>query len=386
LKNDLYYFDHQDSLIPKGVILLNSDHFVPQVSSCDLFGDSHALELQFSTNTFFRGDHEVMQQFIKAVASQEHVDTFLPGMEDFTTQVADRDTARSEPPDSAASEGGGILCSGYLEKRGFKNTWTRLWCVVKQGELLTYNTKEDAEPQSRIGLSAAQPMRSQLLMTSYMRETNMIVVTHHKSIYIVAETAEQKNDWINGLQEAIVHVKAHKGMLNKNPTGWKRSGKVREVVVPLIDMLRDPLRCELFAEFLKEFGAEHYLRFWLDVQQFKRLGKKEQSKYLKPHAEAIFNKYVVDGSMYQIDLPPHLVEELSERLDTEVAEVSVDTFRDCQKIVLQSLYSQYYPQYLTSDLCQEMALKLLDEVSRERMGNDQYREMLQKHGVNERVW
>merc|ERR1712232_977554 len=264
-----------------GVILLNSDHFVPQVSSSDLFDDSHALQLQYSTNTFFRGEHEVVQEFIKAVAGQEHVDTYLPGMEDVNTQVADRDTARSKPYPSE----GEILCSGFLETRGFKNKWTTAWCVVKQGELLTYASREDTTPKSHITL-VADPMPSQLLMTSYMQETNTIVITHHKSLHIIAETAEQKNDWINGLQEAIVHVKAHKGMLNKNPTGWKRSGKVREVVVPLIDMLRDPLRCELFAEFLKEFSAEHYLRFWLDVQQFKRLGKKEQAKYLKPHAEA----------------------------------------------------------------------------------------------------
>jgi len=391
LKNDLYYFEGEQQLVPKGVILLNSDVVVPQALPCDTIGHKHALEVRFANNTLFRGEHDVIYGFLRAFSKHGNVDVDVEGLEpdsdweggagdgggDGGGDGDDRDGGAAgdasgpppPPPPIVESEPNGVVdeeYSGYLERHGFKDNWKRQWFVLKDGSLTYFDSEEAAvSPENAKGTISldTNAMRAQVMMLSFMRETNTVVLTHHKSLILVAGSEEERDSWLHGLQEAIDHVKTHKAWLLKNPTGWKRSGKVREVVVPLVDMLRDPLRCEFFEDFLKDFGAEHYLRFWLDVQQFKRLCKKEQPTYLRPHAEAIYNKYIKIGAEHQIDITDVMRESLESRL---FHNTPVDTFKECQRLVLHTLYITYYPIYLTSNLCKEMAFRLAEAATRDK--------------------
>jgi hypothetical protein len=146
----------------------------------------------------------------------------------------------------------------------------------------------------------------------------------------------------------------------------------REVITPLLDLLRDPFRVEYLRVYMKDQGCEAYLLFWLDVQQFRRLCKKEEKYYLKPCVEVIFNKvggscpfrenivfwhllrahkpqfilffflfqYLKPGSASELGLPSELIEISRASLEP----VSANSLKDAQNAVFIVSYDSRHSQ------------------------------------------
>jgi len=248
-----------------------------------------------------------------------------------------------------------IVFEGYMEKRGFGDTWKKYWFVLRS-ESLSYYPSKEASSKPKGVLSLNDDLMNPLVEVSpFMTSLRMMRLCHCKTLYLSAQTTEDHAEWLSGIKASVTHKRSSKAWMSKNPTGWKRAGKVREVVVPIVDTLRDPSRVEFFRRFLVEMNCERYLRFWLDVQNYRRLCKKEDATYLRACATVIFNKYICKGAANEVFMPPNLQAAVADHLP----DPNVDIFADTQRVVIQILSDFYYPQYLSSGICKEMAGKLV---------------------------
>lgn len=339
LKEDLFYFNHEQDLTPKGVVALNSDLLVPNIWE-RYEDDLRIIEIQHPACAYLRCENS--SEWIKAF-QKIRVTTLINGVEENAIDGYD------------IYDDQVVVMEGSMEKRGFGDRWKRYWFVLRNESLSYYAAREDEKPKGVISLND-DLMNPFLEVSPFMADIGMMRVTYCKTLYLSAPTPEDHAEWLSGIKASVSHKRNSKAWLVKNPTGWKRSGKVREVIVPIVDTLRDPSRVEFFRRFLLEMNCERYLKFWLDVQNYRRLCKKEDASYLRPCAIVIYQKYIKGGSESDVYLPRSLQQLVGDRLaDTP----TVDVFAECQQVIIQILSDFYYHQYLSSGICSEMASKLV---------------------------
>lgn len=324
LKNDLFYFATKEEPTPKGVILLSSTRM--QAAVAPVSEIEYGIKLDHQTLSFFQGN------------SAEEVDEWRTAIAKVT-----------ESPDELEEDV--AVKEGQLLKKGFSTEWKPYWFKLFKGRMDYYGNEKDERPKGSICLSTAA-MKPEFKVLGRMAEYNMFQLIYPHTVYMSAESSEERDNWLSSIEEAIQRQAFDNNMWtrNKGAVGWKRAGKVREVISPIVDLLRDPFRLDFFRRFITGLHCEHFLSFWLDVQQFKRLCKKEDKYYLKPCAIIIYQKYVKEGSENMVEIEEASREKTSGLLEDPRA----DTFRDSQSAALEIL-RDFYLQFLTSDLCAEMA-------------------------------
>jgi len=112
--------------------------------------------------------------------------------------------------------------------------------------------------------------------------------------------------------------------------------------------LRDPVARKWFQEFLiNEFSVENIL-FWHEVQDYKQLSSQEE---LSIAARKIYDKYIVDGSPFQVNLC-----EESSRTVREGLRGNVDKqiFELPEAEILGTMKGDAYPRFRTSIFCTKM--------------------------------
>lgn len=351
VKTDLYYFGTKDDFIPKGVVLLCPNSKLPFVKDCPSVSPC-AIEIRQYTGCFFRTEENAdMGDWRSAIQKAIKSSSSFPAGE--TNGVL-------TPSNDGDYSGRQVIKEGYLMRRGFGSEWKRYWVVVREGILQYFPNNQTLAPKGTMDLTIDNDVCPDCpnVYTPHLNVA-LLHVSAVRSIVLIAESRDDQTEWIHAINAAIELQENEKMAIRKNPVGWKRTGKVKEVITPFIDLLRDPFRVEYFRQFMKDVGCALYLSFWLDVQQFKRLCKKEDRFYLKPCASVIFTKYLKEGGTGYVGLPS----EFADKTITLLDDPNVNTFRETQYEVFRALRDDFYPIFLTSSHCAAMAAALFATIN-----------------------
>lgn len=353
VKSDLYCFGTKDEYIPKGVALLSQSGSLPTVTECPSLAP-YAIELRYTTGCFFRSEDNCNMADWKSAIQKAIKSTTGTPRKPFGS-LESNGLLNNAPEYSSRPE----IKVGFLLRRGFGSEWKRYWVVVREGILQYYLNDQAMTPKGSMELvmdSSVSPDCPNVYVP-YLNQA-LLHVSAIKSLYLIAESRDDQLEWIMAINAAIELQESEKVAIRKNPVGWKRTGKVKEVITPFIDLLRDPFRVEYFRSFMKDTGCTQYLLFWLDVQQFKRLCKKEDRFYLKPCASVIYTKYLKEGGAYYVGLPSEVADKTLPLID----EPNINTFRDTQFEIYRTLRDDFYPIFLTSGHCHAMAAALFSTI------------------------
>uniref|UniRef100_A0A3Q3BDI8 Regulator of G protein signaling 6 n=1 Tax=Kryptolebias marmoratus TaxID=37003 RepID=A0A3Q3BDI8_KRYMA len=124
--------------------------------------------------------------------------------------------------------------------------------------------------------------------------------------------------------------------------------RVKKWGFSLEEALKDPAGQELFLKFLEsEFSSEN-LRFWLAVQDLKRVPQQEV-----PHrVEDIWAEFLAEGAPSTINLDSHSYERTSQNLKDPGRYI----YEDAQDHIYKLMKSDSYPRFLRSNVYQDLLM------------------------------
>ncbi|XP_037837414.1 regulator of G-protein signaling 6-like isoform X2 [Kryptolebias marmoratus] len=140
-----------------------------------------------------------------------------------------------------------------------------------------------------------------------------------------------------------------------DPTFWDLEAskepsqqRVKKWGFSLEEALKDPAGQELFLKFLEsEFSSEN-LRFWLAVQDLKRVPQQEV-----PHrVEDIWAEFLAEGAPSTINLDSHSYERTSQNLKDPGRYI----YEDAQDHIYKLMKSDSYPRFLRSNVYQDLLM------------------------------
>lgn len=358
IKSDLYYFGTKDEYIPKGMVSLAANGRLPIVNDCPNLAP-YALEIRHATGCFFRSeDNSDMSDWKSAIQKA------IKSASETPRKILDSLAEENGPPMLQANNldysARSLIKEGYLLRRSFGSEWKRYWVVVREGVLQYFSSNQALTPKGTMDLTMTISITIDC-PNAYVPNLNasMLHVSAMKSMFLIAESRDDQLQWITAINTAIDLQENENATMRKNPLGWKRTGRIKEVITSFTDLLRDPFRVEYFRAFMRETGCTQYLLFWLDVQQFKRLCKKEDRFYLKPCASVIYTKYIKEGGSNYVGLSSMIADKTLPLIE----EPNVNTFRDPQFEIFRILRDDFYPIFLTSSHCHAMAAALFATVN-----------------------
>jgi len=100
--------------------------------------------------------------------------------------------------------------SGWLTKEGGSiKTWKRRWFTLKNYVLSYYKSQGDPEPKGKIEVSGSTVVRAS---NNKNKKPNCFEVTTPTRIfYICADTEEERDSWVQALNESIKSRDGSKG-------------------------------------------------------------------------------------------------------------------------------------------------------------------------------
>ncbi|GLC34104.1 hypothetical protein PLESTF_000169000 [Pleodorina starrii] len=95
---------------------------------------------------------------------------------------------------------------GWLQKQGeYIKTWRRRWFVMKQGKIFWFKSDvvtPDSVPRGVIDVNKCLSIKG---AEDTLNKANAFEIsTHAESMYFIADTDKEKEDWINAIGRAIV--------------------------------------------------------------------------------------------------------------------------------------------------------------------------------------
>uniref|UniRef100_A0A669EJM7 Regulator of G protein signaling 6 n=1 Tax=Oreochromis niloticus TaxID=8128 RepID=A0A669EJM7_ORENI len=140
-----------------------------------------------------------------------------------------------------------------------------------------------------------------------------------------------------------------------DPTFWDLEAskepsqqRVKKWGFSLEDALKDPAGQELFLKFLEsEFSSEN-LRFWLAVQELKRIPQHEVAQ----RAQDIWAEFLAEGAPSSINLDSHSYERTSQNLK----DPGRYSYEDAQDHIYKLMKSDSYSRFLRSNLYQDLLM------------------------------
>ncbi|KAM9704271.1 regulator of G-protein signaling 6-like isoform 1-T2 [Menidia menidia] len=124
--------------------------------------------------------------------------------------------------------------------------------------------------------------------------------------------------------------------------------RVKKWGFSLEDALKDPAGQELFLKFLEsEFSSEN-LRFWLAVQDLKRIPQQDVAQ----RAQDIWAEFLAEGAPSSINLDSHSYERTSQNLK----DPGRYSYEDAQDHIYKLMRSDSYSRFLRSNLYQDLLM------------------------------
>ncbi|GAX78029.1 hypothetical protein CEUSTIGMA_g5471.t1 [Chlamydomonas eustigma] len=107
---------------------------------------------------------------------------------------------------------------GWLNKQGeFIKTWRRRWFILKQGKIFWFKTDavtQETIPRGMIDINKCLSIKG--AEDTINKPFAFEVSTNSESMFFIAETEKEKEDWINAVGRAIVK---HSRSLLENDRG-----------------------------------------------------------------------------------------------------------------------------------------------------------------------
>jgi len=112
-----------------------------------------------------------------------------------------------------------------------------------------------------------------------------------------------------------------------------------------------------YIRFLKKNRAVENIFFWLDVERFRRLERKDDLLF---QANSIYNKYIVDGAQLEVNIDSEDKQAVGEALFhlDGCEEVNRHMFDHAQLQVLSLMKESSYPRFLRSEEGKQMMMDL----------------------------
>uniref|UniRef100_A0A8C6KQQ2 Regulator of G protein signaling 6 n=1 Tax=Nothobranchius furzeri TaxID=105023 RepID=A0A8C6KQQ2_NOTFU len=124
--------------------------------------------------------------------------------------------------------------------------------------------------------------------------------------------------------------------------------RVKKWGFSLEEALKDPAGQELFLKFLEsEFSSEN-LRFWLAVQDLKKMPQQEIARTV----EDIWVEFLAEGAPSSINLDSHSYERTSQNLN----DPGRYSYEDAQDHIYKLMKSDSYPRFLRSNVYQDLLM------------------------------
>uniref|UniRef100_A0A1A8E2G2 Regulator of G-protein signalling 6 n=1 Tax=Nothobranchius kadleci TaxID=1051664 RepID=A0A1A8E2G2_NOTKA len=124
--------------------------------------------------------------------------------------------------------------------------------------------------------------------------------------------------------------------------------RVKKWGFSLEEALKDPAGQELFLRFLEsEFSSEN-LRFWLAVQDLKKMPQQEIARTV----EDIWVEFLAEGAPSSINLDSHSYERTSQNLN----DPGRYSYEDAQDHIYKLMKSDSYPRFLRSNVYQDLLM------------------------------
>ncbi|XP_040920186.1 regulator of G-protein signaling 6-like [Toxotes jaculatrix] len=124
--------------------------------------------------------------------------------------------------------------------------------------------------------------------------------------------------------------------------------RVKKWGFSLEEALKDPAGQELFLKFLEsEFSSEN-LRFWLAVQDLKRMPQQEVAQ----RAQEIWAEFLAEGAPSSINLDSHSYERTSQNLK----DPGRYSYEDAQDHIYKLMKSDSYTRFLRSNVYQDLLM------------------------------
>uniref|UniRef100_A0A8D3BQX1 Regulator of G protein signaling 6 n=1 Tax=Scophthalmus maximus TaxID=52904 RepID=A0A8D3BQX1_SCOMX len=124
--------------------------------------------------------------------------------------------------------------------------------------------------------------------------------------------------------------------------------RVKKWGFSLEEALKDPAGQELFLKFLEsEFSSEN-LRFWLAVQDLKRMPQQEVAQ----RAQDIWTEFLAEGAPSSINLDSHSYERTSQNLK----DPGRYSYEDAQDHIYKLMKSDSYTRFLRSNVYQDLLM------------------------------
>uniref|UniRef100_A0A665U5Z9 Regulator of G protein signaling 6 n=1 Tax=Echeneis naucrates TaxID=173247 RepID=A0A665U5Z9_ECHNA len=124
--------------------------------------------------------------------------------------------------------------------------------------------------------------------------------------------------------------------------------RVKKWGFSLEEALKDPTGQELFLKFLEsEFSSEN-LRFWLAVQDLKRMPQQEVAQ----RAQDIWTEFLAEGAPSSINLDSHSYERTSQNLK----DPGRYSYEDAQDHIYKLMKSDSYTRFLRSNVYQDLLM------------------------------
>uniref|UniRef100_A0A8C5I0W4 Regulator of G-protein signaling 6-like n=1 Tax=Gouania willdenowi TaxID=441366 RepID=A0A8C5I0W4_GOUWI len=141
-----------------------------------------------------------------------------------------------------------------------------------------------------------------------------------------------------------------------DPSLWDLENSIREPSqqrvkkwgFSLEEALKDPVGQDLFLKFLEsEFSSEN-LRFWLAVQDLKRIPQQEVAQ----RAQDIWAEFLAEGAPSSINLDSHSYERTSQNLK----DPGRYSYEDAQDHIYKLMKSDSYTRFLRSNVYQDLLM------------------------------
>jgi len=111
-------------------------------------------------------------------------------------------------------------------------------------------------------------------------------------------------------------------------------------------LLRHPIGCKVFQEFLQGQFSDENLRFWLEAEKYRNMTLEER----RANAQTLYEEYVSTVSPCEVSLnAKHRIQ-----IESNITEAHKDLFKQAQDYIFSLMYRDCFPRFLKSRIYKKL--------------------------------
>ena len=110
-----------------------------------------------------------------------------------------------------------------------------------------------------------------------------------------------------------------------------------------------PYSFEAFKKFCESLYVDENVRFWRDVELYKKQVSESSSDYYKQEVQRIVKTYLVDGAPSQVNIAGgiqrKILQKINNKFDKSAAFERFSVFDEIQDIIFHMMHTSIYPDF-----------------------------------------